>query len=87
AQLYLSDLLQLVDFQRIRFLHHPLILGASGEKLSKSAGAASLRALRESGAGPAFVYGRVARLLELPAPSYSDSASLLDDVRRLVCRH
>ena len=34
------------------FLHHPLILGADGEKLSKSRGDTGLRELRAAGAEP-----------------------------------
>lgn len=38
------------NFGSIKFLFHPLLLDDNGEKLSKSAGAASLRAMREAGA-------------------------------------
>ncbi len=49
AQLYLADLLQLVDFQCIKWRHHPLITDTSGQKLSKSAGSESLQYLRTNG--------------------------------------
>ncbi len=49
AQLYLSQLLGGTAFDAVRFEHHALLLDAAGEKLSKSAGAASLRAARERG--------------------------------------
>ncbi len=84
AQLFLADCLQMSDFQRIKFLHHPLIKDVSGEKLSKSAGATSLRAMRESGAGPDMVFDQVAGMLGLPAGKYPDSQALLRAVRVLV---
>ena len=40
------------------FLHHPLILGADGQKLSKSLGDTSLRELRAAGLSPADVIAR-----------------------------
>ncbi|TXF91454.1 tRNA glutamyl-Q synthetase [Neolewinella aurantiaca] len=50
AQAILSEMMGFGDlFQRIRFLHHPLITGEDGDKLSKSAGAEGV-----SGLGPAF---------------------------------
>jgi glutamyl/glutaminyl-tRNA synthetase len=47
-QLHLSDLLGLSHFRQVQFMHHPLIHDG-GTKLSKSAGATSLKFLRESG--------------------------------------
>ncbi len=52
AQLYLSQLLGGTDFDAVRFEHHPLLLDAAGGKLSKSVGAASLRAARKRGEAP-----------------------------------
>ena len=40
------------------FLHHPLILGADGEKLSKSLGDTALRELRAAGLSPAEAIAR-----------------------------
>ena len=37
------------EFQDITFYHHRLLMETSGEKLSKSAGATSIKYLRESG--------------------------------------
>ncbi len=42
SQAYLAEILGLSAFREIRFEHHPLLLGADGEKLSKSAGAKAL---------------------------------------------
>jgi glutamyl-Q tRNA(Asp) synthetase len=43
-----------------RFLHHPLLTGPSGQKLSKSSGDTGVRELRQAGARPAEVIGRAA---------------------------
>jgi glutamyl-tRNA synthetase/glutamyl-Q tRNA(Asp) synthetase len=62
------------------FLHHPLIMGAHGEKLSKSAGDTGVRELRGRGLGPEDVIGRAAAaigLIQSPRPiSASDVVSL-----------
>lgn len=50
-------------FGSISFYHHPLIVDASGQKLSKSAGATSVKYLRESGKTPAEIWGLVAAML------------------------
>jgi glutamyl/glutaminyl-tRNA synthetase len=42
------------------FLHHPLIMKDSGEKLSKAARDTGLRDLRAAGASPAQVLGEAA---------------------------
>ena len=53
------------------FLHHPLILGPRGEKLSKSAGDTGVRELRARDLTPADVIGRAAAaigLIDHPRP-------------------
>ena len=62
------------------FLHHPLIMGPHGEKLSKSAGDTGVRELRAQGFGPEAVIGRAAASIGLvdsnrPIPA-SDIPSL-----------
>lgn len=42
-QLYIASLLQLDTFLQSRFIHHPLMMNKTGEKISKSAGNASLQ--------------------------------------------
>lgn len=79
AQQFLAECLGLSDFLRIQFLHHPLVTDATGAKLSKSAGADSLRAMREAGAGPEAVFRQAATLLELPA--CDSAAELLERLR------
>jgi glutamyl-Q tRNA(Asp) synthetase len=63
-----------------RFLHHPLILGPRGEKLSKSARDTGVRELRAKGLAPEDVIGRAAASVGLihaarPLPA-SDVTSL-----------
>jgi glutamyl-tRNA synthetase/glutamyl-Q tRNA(Asp) synthetase len=48
-----------------RFTHHPLILKASGEKLSKSAADTGVRELRRAGVSAADVIGRAAAAVGL----------------------
>jgi len=56
AQHYLAGVLQQPDFFKITFHHHPLIMETSGNKLSKSAGATSIKYLREMGRTREEVY-------------------------------
>lgn len=51
------------EFGAIAFYHHPLITDASGEKLSKSAGATSIKYLRENGKTPAGIWALIATML------------------------
>ncbi len=81
AQGFLAECLERPDFQWIQCLHHPLITDASGEKLSKSAGATSLRHLREHGGSPQVVYAQTAQLLGLEQRSYWSAEELLAEVR------
>jgi glutamyl-tRNA synthetase len=47
-------------FGSIRFVHHPLITGTSGEKLSKSSHSLSLSEMRKAGFQPADLVKRAA---------------------------
>jgi glutamyl-tRNA synthetase len=70
AQQFLAACMGDANFLKINFLHHPLLLDAAGEKLSKSAGASSLQAMRLAGESPAFIFQQCARILgvsDLPA--------------------
>ncbi|MFN0037161.1 MAG: glutamate--tRNA ligase family protein [Saprospiraceae bacterium] len=69
AQRFLAAALSEENFLKIKFLHHPLVLGESGEKLSKSAGATSLKTLREAGIGPEKVFRTVGEWLGLEGDS------------------
>lgn len=64
CQLYMAELLGRSAFLNVRFLHHELVLDARGSKLSKSAGAASLKAMRERGEGPEELRIRAKRLID-----------------------
>ena len=60
------------------FLHHPLILKPSGEKLSKASGDTGVRELRATGATPADVIGRAAAavgLVHAPRPIAADEVA------------
>jgi glutamyl-tRNA synthetase/glutamyl-Q tRNA(Asp) synthetase len=60
------------------FLHHPLLLKPSGEKLSKSSSDTGVRELRSAGATPADVIGRAAAavgLLRGPRPVAADEVA------------
>jgi glutamyl-tRNA synthetase len=50
AQLYLAAALDMKAFLQCDFYHHPLLQNEAGEKLSKSAGSSSLKAMRDQGA-------------------------------------
>ncbi len=59
------------DFGDITFYHHPLLMEAPGKKLSKSAGAASVKYLRENGKSPADVYQLIASMLGIKEPVFN----------------
>ncbi len=50
-----------------RFLHHTLLLGPDGAKLSKSRGDTGIRELRAAGVAPATVLARAREIAGLPA--------------------
>ncbi|MBC7775839.1 MAG: hypothetical protein H7246_10435 [Phycisphaerae bacterium] len=72
AQCFLARLLSEDNFLKINFLHHPLVLGEAGEKLSKSAGSNSLKAMREAGVGPEKIFQTVGAWLGLEGDSATD---------------
>lgn len=63
-QLHLAGLLGLRAFTDAAFLHHPLIAGSEGDKLSKSAGSTSVMHMRRSGMRPFEVYRAIAGMVE-----------------------
>jgi glutamyl/glutaminyl-tRNA synthetase len=75
AQLYLSSALDAAAFREIRFYHHPLLATGAGEKLSKSAGATSIRYLRQQGLQAADIYALIAR--EVVAAGLAGDAAAL----------
>jgi glutamyl-tRNA synthetase len=66
AQLQLAEKLSQYSFGDIAFYHHPLLLAAGGQKLSKSAGDTSINHLREQGVTPADIYTMIATLSGKP---------------------
>lgn len=69
AQRFLADCLGWETFRRIHCLHHPLIRDAAGAKLSKSAGANSLRTWRAEHRTPEAVFRMVSTYLGLREPA------------------
>ena len=66
-------------FGRIKFYHHPLLLEESGRKLSKSAGSASIKYLRENGRKPSDIYTTIGKMtgIEHAIDNWSELASSL----------
>jgi glutamyl/glutaminyl-tRNA synthetase len=62
-QLYLASLLNAPAFLNATFLHHPLMTVADGTKLSKSADAYSIQAMRAAGKAPRDVYQAIEGLM------------------------
>jgi glutamyl-tRNA synthetase len=79
AQRFLAEQIDAQDFLAIRFLHHPLLTDANGQKLSKSAGADSLKNLREGGGVPEQVFNLLQGWPGFPAAV--SAADLLDKMR------
>ena len=63
AQHYLSGLIPGNTFRHAVCYHHPLLTDAGNRKLSKSAGATSIKFLREEGKKPADIYSMIAVML------------------------
>lgn len=63
AQLWLAEKLEYKEFADAAFLHHPLFTGAQHQKLSKSAGALSLKQMLEQ---PGEVWRWIALAMNLP---------------------
>ena len=68
AQHTLASALGRDNFTNIAFYHHPLLMEASGQKLSKSAGATSVKYLRESGKSPVDVYQLISSMMGVEEP-------------------
>jgi len=63
AQEWLAGELGFDEFRRIRFYHHPMLMASDDEKMSKSAGATSVRFLRRQGCKPAEIYSMILQRL------------------------
>lgn len=63
-QRYIAGILRPGGFDGIRFVHHPLLSGEDGKKLSKSQGASSVVELRAAGVGAGELRARLAPHVE-----------------------
>lgn len=79
AQLHLAKVLEAPAFSAIRFFHHPLVKGADGAKLSKSAGALSIKHWREAGKSRADLLACLGEWLQAPQPVRSG-----EDIAKVV---
>lgn len=77
AQYVLAGDLPESTFRRAAFYHHPLVLDEAAEKLSKSAGARSLRSWRSAGKSSAEVFATAKSWLGAPAEVAPEPAALL----------
>jgi len=68
AQHQLAIALGRDDFKQIAFYHHPLIKDGGGNKLSKSAGATSIKYLREQGKSAGDIYSLIGDILGVNNP-------------------
>jgi len=68
AQHYLAFLLGENRFADITFYHHPLLMESPEKKLSKSAGAASIKYMREQGKTAADVFDIIAGMMDIAGP-------------------
>lgn len=66
AQLFLAEELGFSSFADAHFLHHPLLRGPQGEKLSKSSGALSIRELRKASSNSSEILSQIGHMLGCP---------------------
>ncbi|WP_187263971.1 glutamate--tRNA ligase family protein [Pontibacter beigongshangensis] len=81
AQVFLAQCTGHTAFTNMRFLHHPLLLGSDGAKLSKSQDAQSLHGMRQQGMTPAALWQRLAHLLGWHDADVADARSFLERFR------
>lgn len=81
AQRYLASVAGITSFQTIRFVHHPLLLGKEGLKLSKSDAALSIREMVNRGAAPVDIYRQCAEFFG----KRTNDITSLDDLKTLLC--
>lgn len=73
VQCYIAECMGDARFRQIAFFHHPLLKGANGEKLSKSAGSTALKTIASTEKSPVKVYEILSAAL-LPAETPARSA-------------
>jgi glutamyl/glutaminyl-tRNA synthetase len=83
AQLFLAACLERREFARTNFIHHPLLPGDDGRKLSKSDDALALAALRARGVTPLLAYRAAALQLGINPAEISCLSDLLAAVSEI----
>lgn len=68
AQTYLASVLNEKQFASIIFYHHPLLMESTGKKLSKSAGATSVKHMCEQGKTAGEIFEIIGSMLGLAKP-------------------
>ncbi len=66
AQTFLANQLEMNNLNAIRFVHHPLLLDAQGNKLAKSQASTAIKDLRQRGTTQKEIYTYLATKFELP---------------------
>lgn len=77
AQLFLAAAAGQPTFSQVRWLHHPLLTGPAGEKLSKSQGAPALQVLRENRESTQHIFQLAAQWLGMNPKTVGDIRDLL----------
>lgn len=77
-QCYIAQKLGQVAFADITFYHHPLLKGADGKKLSKSAGSTALKTIAASSPSPAPIYEMLSAALLPQEPPARSASELLE---------
>ena len=72
AQLFLAEVLGETRFGDIYFYHHELLTDSDSRKLSKSAGATSIKYLRDSKMTAQEIYALVGKQVSLPLAQWED---------------
>lgn len=82
AQLYLAGVLERPSFLQTTFYHHPLVSGAGGLKLSKSAGATSIQYLRNEYKTRTTVLKKIGEMLgvKVEVNNWKDLVILLGNI-------
>ncbi|MEM6264903.1 MAG: glutamate--tRNA ligase family protein, partial [Bacteroidota bacterium] len=84
AQLAIAKTLGRYTFSQVGFYHHPLITDSSGQKLSKSAGSSSLKAMREAGIPVSKVYHTFCKQCKWPlANNLEELVTFAPDIKNI----
>ncbi|TXK38136.1 tRNA glutamyl-Q synthetase [Pontibacter qinzhouensis] len=78
AQVYLAACTGNTAFANMQFFHHPLLLNAAGDKLSKSDGALSVHHMRQQGLSKTELWQLLAQLLGWQGSPVTDAHTFLE---------